>query len=84
MATQEFIPRTAEVGRKTKETDVSVHLNLDGAGHFSNQTGIGFLDHMLDLFAKHGGFDLDVTCNGDLSSRKDESGRSRWLRSCRG
>ena len=66
MANKEFIPRAAEVRRKTKETDVAVHLNLDGYGHFSNQTGIGFLDHMLDLFAKHGGFDLEVTCEGDL------------------
>lgn len=66
MAASDFTPRTAQVHRKTKETDVSVRLNLDGIGLYTNRTGIGFLDHMLDLFAKHGGFDLDVTCDGDL------------------
>ena len=66
MATTKFNPRTSEVLRSTKETNVAVQLNLDGAGRFSNRTGVGFLDHMLDLFAKHGGFDLEVTCDGDL------------------
>lgn len=59
-------PRTAEVRRTTKETDVTVSLSLDGAGTYTNKTGVGFLDHMLDLFAKHGGFDLVVSCDGDL------------------
>ena len=66
MATTDFEPRTAEIHRKTKETDVTVHLTLDGSGQYDNHTGVGFLDHMLDLFAKHGGFDLATTCEGDL------------------
>ncbi len=59
-------PRTAEVHRTTGETDVHVAVNLDGAGDFENETGIGFFDHMLDLLARHGGFDLTVRCEGDL------------------
>jgi imidazoleglycerol-phosphate dehydratase len=62
----DFSPRTASVTRATAETDVSVALTLDGSGTYHNATGVGFLDHMLDLFAKHGGFDLEVTCDGDL------------------
>lgn len=62
----DFTPRTATVTRATAETDVSVTLTLDGTGTYANDTGVGFLDHMLDLFAKHGGFDLEVTCDGDL------------------
>ena len=58
--------RTAEVRRKTKETDVRVKLGLDGAGRSSINTGLPFLDHMLELFAKHGLFDLEVNCRGDL------------------
>jgi imidazoleglycerol-phosphate dehydratase len=58
--------RTATVSRTTKETDVQLKLNLDGTGSGSVQTGIPFLDHMLLLFAKHGIFDLDVQCKGDL------------------
>src|SRR5215510_11616851 len=58
--------RTAEVRRKTKETDVRVSLNLDGTGKSRVATGLPFLDHMLELFAKHGLFDLDVQCKGDL------------------
>ena len=58
--------RTATVHRKTKETDVRVELNLDGSGQSSVSTGLPFLEHMLELFAKHGLFDLKVTCNGDL------------------
>lgn len=57
--------RTATVERSTSETYVAVRLDLDG-GDYANDTGIGFLDHMLDLFAKHGGFGLDVRCDGDL------------------
>ncbi len=60
------MPRVAEKRRTTKETDVSVKINLDGQGKANIATGVGFLDHMLDLFARHGLFDLDVTCKGDL------------------
>lgn len=58
--------REAQVRRKTKETDVSVKLTLDGEGRSRISTGLPFLDHMLELFAKHGLFDLEVTCRGDL------------------
>ncbi|MCK9408147.1 MAG: imidazoleglycerol-phosphate dehydratase HisB [Bacteriovoracaceae bacterium] len=58
--------RKSSIKRKTKETDISVTLELNGSGQSSVSTGIGFLDHMLDLFAKHGLFDLTVTCKGDL------------------
>jgi imidazoleglycerol-phosphate dehydratase len=58
--------RVAEVRRKTKETEVRVKLNLDGSGRSRVSTGLPFLDHMLDLFAKHGLFDLEVNCKGDL------------------
>jgi len=57
--------RTADVDRKTKETDVKVELCIDGAGDSSIETGIGFFDHMLTLFARHGFFDLRVVCRGD-------------------
>ena len=57
--------RTAEITRKTAETDISLNLNLDGSGSASIATGCGFLDHMLTLFARHGRFDLAVTCKGD-------------------
>jgi imidazoleglycerol-phosphate dehydratase len=58
--------RTATISRKTKETDVRVKLDLDGSGTGKVQTGVPFLDHMLLLFAKHGIFDLEVQCKGDL------------------
>jgi imidazoleglycerol-phosphate dehydratase len=58
--------RAAEERRTTKETDVHVRIDLDGRGHSKIATGIGFLDHMLDLFSRHGLFDLEVTCAGDL------------------
>ena len=57
--------RTAEITRKTAETDIMLTLNLDGTGKSTVETGVGFLDHMLTLFAAHGKFDLDVTCKGD-------------------
>ena len=57
--------RCAEIIRKTNETDISLKLNIDGSGVSKINTGIGFLDHMLTLFAKHGRFDLDVVCKGD-------------------
>ena len=57
--------RTAEIIRKTAETDIMLTLNLDGTGKSTIKTGVGFLDHMLTLFAAHGKFDLTVTCQGD-------------------
>ncbi len=57
--------RTSQINRKTAETDISLTLNIDGKGNSNINTGCGFLDHMLTLFAKHARFDLDVTCNGD-------------------
>ena len=57
--------RTAAINRKTAETDILLTLNLDGTGKSTIQTQVGFLDHMLTLFAAHGKFDLEVTCNGD-------------------
>lgn len=59
--------RRAEVIRTTKETDISLSFNLDGCGNSSVQTGIGFFDHMLEGFARHGFFDLDVRVEGDLA-----------------
>lgn len=59
--------RTSEISRKTKETDISVTLALDGSGTADIQTGIGFFDHMLTALAVHGGFDLTVRCAGDLN-----------------
>ena len=58
--------RTAEVVRETKETQIRVWIDLDGTGEASVSTGIGFFDHMLDSFARHGGFDLEVETKGDL------------------
>ncbi len=57
--------RKAEVNRKTGETDIRILLDLDGTGKSVIDTGVGFLDHMLTLFARHGRFDLEVTCKGD-------------------
>ncbi len=57
--------RTATINRKTGETDISLTLNIDGSGKSSIDSGCGFLDHMLTLFAKHGRFDLTVKCVGD-------------------
>ena len=57
--------RTSTINRKTNETDISLTLNLDGSGKSEISTGCGFLDHMLTLFARHGGFDLTLTCKGD-------------------
>jgi imidazoleglycerol-phosphate dehydratase len=58
--------RKAVIDRRTAETQIKVTLALDGKGKFENQTGIRFLDHMLDLVARHGGFDLKVKATGDL------------------
>lgn len=57
--------RTAEIKRKTQETDIELAINLDGTGKSEINTGCAFLDHMLTLFSKHASFDLIVTCNGD-------------------
>ena len=57
--------RKAQITRKTAETDISLELNLDGTGKSSIDTGCGFLNHMLTLFAKHGRFDITVSCKGD-------------------
>ena len=57
--------RTAEIIRSTAETDIALRLTLEGTGAGTIQTGVGFLDHMLTLFAKHGRFDLDLSCKGD-------------------
>ncbi|MBO5735721.1 MAG: imidazoleglycerol-phosphate dehydratase HisB [Clostridia bacterium] len=58
--------RTYQCNRTTSETDISLELNLDGKGVSSVETGCGFLDHMLTLFAKHGRFDLTLSCKGDI------------------
>ena len=57
--------RTCEINRKTNETDIALSLSLDGKGRSQIETDCGFLAHMLTLFAKHGSFDLTVTCKGD-------------------
>ena len=58
--------RVGKIFRETKETEIEVEINLDGGGKTSIDTGIGFFNHMLNLFAAHGQFDLTVKCNGDL------------------
>ena len=58
--------RTASLHRKTAETDIRIRLNLDGQGRYEITTGIRFLDHMLELFTRHGGFDLELKAAGDL------------------
>ena len=58
--------RQSTINRKTAETDIALTLNLDGRGESKIDSGCGFLDHMLTLFARHGGFDLAVTCKGDV------------------
>ncbi len=57
--------RTAEIARKTNETDIRLKLDLDGRGESAVASGVGFLDHMLTLFARHGRFDLNLACKGD-------------------
>ena len=58
--------RTAEIARETAETRIRLRLDLDGTGASDIKTGVGFLDHMLELFAKHGFFDLEIQAEGDL------------------
>lgn len=60
------MPRTATIDRKTNETDIQLELDLDGSGNADINTGVGFFDHMLTLFSKHGAFDLKVRAKGDL------------------
>ena len=60
--------RSAEISRTTGETDIRVALTLDGSGAGTRTTGVGFYDHMLDAFARHGGMDLDVEATGDLQT----------------
>ena len=59
-------PRIATIKRVTKETDIELTLNLDGSGKTSIDTGIGFFDHMINGFARHGLFDIELKCRGDL------------------
>ena len=58
--------RTAQISRTTKETDIQVEINLDGTGQTDIQTGVAFFDHMLDAFGRHGLFDLNMRCKGDI------------------
>jgi imidazoleglycerol-phosphate dehydratase len=58
--------RTAEFARNTTETKISIRLVIEGSGQYKVKTGIRFFDHMLELFTRHGAFDLDLTCDGDL------------------
>jgi imidazoleglycerol-phosphate dehydratase len=60
------LPRTAKLRRNTKETQIAAELRIEGRGRYEISTGIRFLDHMLELFAKHGGFDLRIAAKGDL------------------
>lgn len=60
------MPRSAQLSRKTAETDISLRLGIDGSGISSVDTGVGFMDHMLTLFAKHGLMDLEIRAGGDL------------------
>src|SRR3954469_7913098 len=66
MAKNASTSRTAEISRKTKETQIRLALDLDGSGNASIQTGVGFFDHMLDLLARHSLIDLTVQAQGDL------------------
>ena len=59
--------RKSDISRKTAETDIRLTLSLDGTGKSDIQTGVGFLDHMLTLFARHGAFDLSLSCKGDTN-----------------
>ncbi|MFM2355064.1 MAG: imidazoleglycerol-phosphate dehydratase HisB, partial [Pseudomonadota bacterium] len=62
----EYLMRSATITRKTAETDISVEINLDGTGVYSNQTGVGFFDHMLDQLSRHSMIDMTVRAKGDL------------------
>ena len=71
--------RTATVERKTRETEIAVSLDLDGTGEYDVDTGIGFLDHMLESFSRHSLIDLKVRAQGDLRVRVGESQPARAL-----
>lgn len=58
--------RIAKIDRKTSETDISIELNIDGKGDYEVETGVGFLNHMLELFTRHGSFDMKLRADGDL------------------
>jgi imidazoleglycerol-phosphate dehydratase len=73
MAPMAEAERRAEIARTTKETDVRLRLVLDGRGEGTRSTGVGFLDHMLDLLARHGRLDLDVGVEGDLATGSHHS-----------
>ena len=81
-----MIMRDSTVHRRTKETDVTVTLELDGTGEADIDTGVGFLNHMLTLFAVHGHFDLTVRATGDLDvdcrPYGGRCGPGRWARPC--
>ncbi len=66
MATRKLAQRSATLRRHTTETQIDLKLTIEGQGHYKVDTGIRFLDHMLELFARHGGFDLELVCKGDL------------------
>lgn len=59
--------RNTDISRKTNETDINLKLNIDGNGNYNINTGVGFFNHMLELFAKHGQFDLEVIAKGDIN-----------------
>ena len=65
MATLETTPRQASIQRKTTETKISLKLVIEGSGHYKVKTGIRFFDHMLELFTRHGAFDLELTCRSE-------------------
>lgn len=64
--------RTAEITRYTSETKINLVLNVDGTGQHQIATKVGFLDHMLELFTRHGRFDLELTCGNSKSSMKNK------------
>jgi imidazoleglycerol-phosphate dehydratase len=66
MATRKLARRSAKIQRDTTETKIALRLTIEGEGRYDVQTGIRFLDHMLELFTRHGGFDLSLSCRGDL------------------
>ena len=69
-------PRIATIKRVTKETDIELTLNLDGSGKTRIDTGIGFFDHMINGFARHGLFDIELKCKGDCTGRGHQ--KSYW------
>ena len=83
MAKRATAVRTGTVKRNTTETQIALKLVVDGQGVYKVSTGIRFFDHMLELFTRHGGFDLTLQCTGDLDVDQHHTGRmsgSRWGR----